>query len=214
MKINRIFLDLDDVLNDLTMSTLRTLGCNIKEYDPAWGWDIVKAANSCHPLRNFTPRSFWESISRRHWATRPKSQLCDWLVRRCENLVGRDSVYVLTSPTKDPDCLAGKLEWIHANLPEWMHRQYMVGPHKHLCASPDSLLIDDRDKNVEEFASSGGWSILVPRPWNRQARERDDVDRISRLLDGFFDPRIYTPCGARDAQCYGCSRSCDMFPKY
>jgi len=166
LKISKIFLDLDDVLNEFTMTTLRRLGCDIEVYDPVWGWDIVAAANSSHPLRNYTPMTFWESLGREHWATLPKSRMCHSLIEECADFVGTRNVHVLTSPTKDPDCLAGKLEWIHSNLPKWMHRQYLIGPDKSLCASPDALLIDDRDRNVRDFRRAGGQAVLVPRPWN------------------------------------------------
>jgi 5'(3')-deoxyribonucleotidase len=169
LKLTKIFLDLDDVLNDFTMHTLRSLGCYIDEYDPEWGWDIVRAANSFHPLRHFTPESFWSSFDREHWATIPKSPMCDWLIERSVTLVGCENVCVLTCPTPDPDCTAGKQEWIYRNLPNWLHSQFLIGPPKHLCASPGALLIDDRDKNVEDFRMAGGRAILVPKPWNRGA---------------------------------------------
>ena len=70
------------------------------------------------------------------------------------------------SPTKDPECLAGKLEWIHNHFPAWMHRQFAITPRKHLFARPDSLLIDDYGENVERFKAHGGHAITVPRPWN------------------------------------------------
>ena len=72
----------------------------------------------------------------------------------------------MTSPTIDPDCLAGKLEWIHEFTPRWMHRQYLVGPRKQFCAHREALLIDDADKNVNTFREWGGQALLVPRPWN------------------------------------------------
>jgi 5'(3')-deoxyribonucleotidase len=175
LKINTIFLDLDDVLNDFTMFTLRSLGCDIVDYYPAWGWDIVKAANAMHPSRIFTKETFWDSLDRKHWATVPKSEMCDWLVRECAGLVGCKNVYILSAPTIDPDSLAGKLEWIHSNLPAWIHRQFLIGPHKHLCARPDALLIDDRDKNVEDFQEAGGRTILVPRPWNHRSVYSDNA---------------------------------------
>ncbi|KKK51347.1 hypothetical protein LCGC14_3115840, partial [marine sediment metagenome] len=51
MKIKKIVLDLDDVLNDFSMSALKLVGCEVKSsrdfdaFDPAWGYDIIKAAN-------------------------------------------------------------------------------------------------------------------------------------------------------------------------
>jgi 5'(3')-deoxyribonucleotidase len=84
----------------------------------------------------------------------------------CAKAVGRENVCIATSPTKCPESLAGKLEWIHDHFPEWMHRQYAITPRKHLFARPDSLLIDDYSENVERFKAHSGHAILVPRPWN------------------------------------------------
>jgi 5'(3')-deoxyribonucleotidase len=166
LKPKRIFLDLDDVLNDFTMHSLRSVGCKLKEYDPEWGWDIVRACNATHPRWHCTPQTFWNSFGRDHWATIPKSGMCDWLIERSVSLVGYENVCILTSPTPDPDCTAGKQEWIQTNLPGFLHGQFLIGPRKDFCAAPDALLIDDRDKNVDDFRSAGGQAILVPRPWN------------------------------------------------
>jgi 5'(3')-deoxyribonucleotidase len=188
LKINTIFLDLDDVLNDFTMSTLRSLGCDIVDYDPKWGWDIVKAANAPHPSRSFTKETFWDSLDRKHWATIPKSEMCDWLVRKCAAEVGCKNVCILSAPTIDPDSLAGKLEWIHSSLPAWMHRQFLIGPYKHLCARPDALLIDDCDKNVYDFHEAGGHTILVPRPWNHMNAYSNNAKACVKR-----DLRLYFP---------------------
>ena len=65
----RILLDLDDVCNRLTMYVLKHVGCPVDDLDycdfnPEWGWDIVSAANALHPIRQFTPAEFWDSIGR------------------------------------------------------------------------------------------------------------------------------------------------------
>jgi 5'(3')-deoxyribonucleotidase len=75
-------------------------------------------------------------------------------------------ICILTGPTKDPECLAGKYEWITTVLPPYLHRQYLIGPRKQFCAHPEALLIDDSDDNVKAFRGAGGHAILVPRPWN------------------------------------------------
>ena len=65
----RILLDLDDVCNRFTMYALKRVGCPVDElayrdFNPAWGWDIVQAANELHPNRQFTPVEFWNSLAR------------------------------------------------------------------------------------------------------------------------------------------------------
>ena len=177
MKIKTIFLDLDDVLNRFTMYALQHVGCAVDAYDdsiyePEWGWDIVKAANALPAIAGpvwqgtFTAEKFWSYIGREVWANAPASDECYLLLGMCENLVGYEDICILSSPTLDPECLAGKLEWIHRYMPKYLHRQYLIGPKKWMCARPDALLIDDSYDNVFSFRNAGGQALLVPRPWN------------------------------------------------
>lgn len=167
--IKRILLDLDDVLNKFTPYALRHVGCPINSYEqfPAHvGFDMVAAANVLLPGRNFIYDTFWKLITRDVWASVPVSDEAELILNMAESMVGRSNVCILTSPTKDPECLAGKLEWIQAHMPSWLHRQYLIGPCKQFCAAPDALLIDDAVHNVVAFESMGGKAMLIPRPWN------------------------------------------------
>jgi 5'(3')-deoxyribonucleotidase len=100
-------------------------------------------------------------------------------------LVGQENVCIATSPTKCPESLAGKLDWIHRVMPPWMHRQYAITPRKHLLARPDALLIDDVEANIERFEAGGGRGVLVPRPWNR-LRGQDPFEAIERQMEKSF----------------------------
>ena len=173
MKIKTIFLDLDDVLNRFTMYALEHVGCMVdaydeSTYDPEWGWDIVKAANKLLPMDSdsFSPEEFWACIGREVWAKTPVSEECRFLIDECQMIVGKENVCILSCPTEDPECAAGKMEWIQEYMPQWMQRQYLFGPPKWMCARPDTLLIDDSDVNVHLFRMAGGQALLVPRPWN------------------------------------------------
>jgi len=169
--LRRIYLDLDDVCNTLAPFVLNAMGCPIGPSDYAaypreHGFNISDVANHLLGELRYTPVTFWASIPRSVWAKVPESDFFPWLLEKCAKAVGRENVCIATSPTKDPDCLAGKLEWIHGHFPEWMHRQFAITPRKHLFARPDSLLIDDYGENAERFEAHGGRAILVPRPWN------------------------------------------------
>ena len=169
--IRRIFLDLDDVCNTLAPFVLHSVGCDVgpsdyARYPRAHGFNISDAANECwarlatrrHPL------GLHPACRLGHRCPSPTSS--PGCLNACAEAVGRENVCIATSPTKDPECLAGKLEWIHDHFPDWMHRQYAITPRKHLFARPDSLLIDDYHENIERFKAHGGHGILVPRPWN------------------------------------------------
>lgn len=172
MRIDTIYLDLDDVCNTFTPYLLNRMGCAIEPHDYG-GYpgklDIVPAANLLGLVRNWTRKSFWEAVGREMWVQAPVSNEFHWLLKTCRHYVGHD-IYVATSPTKDPDCLAGKLEWIHEHMPKWMHRQYFITPRKWMLGRPGALLVDDNEKNCRKFEERGGLAIRFPRPWNTAAR--------------------------------------------
>lgn len=185
MSVTEIFIDLDDVLNQFTMEALQYVGCIINQedpfsnYNPEWGWDIVRAANALHPHREFTPKAFWATFFKRSfWANLPRSDEFDFLLEKSIGLVGKDNITILSCPIEDPGCAAEKLEWIQKFCPTWLHRQYLLGPQKFRCAKPGALLIDDSNDNVDKFHAKGGRTILVPRPWNCQYK-KDTMDYLA-----------------------------------
>lgn len=199
--IREIFIDMDDVLNTFTPFTMAWFDCMIgvtdyDAYDPAWGYDIVEAINVMREEEdeNFIPydiKSFWRSVPRDGWATVTKTDFCDGLIKACCDLVGERNVCILTAPTLDPDCAAGKMEWIYENLPKELWRNYCISPRKRFCSGEASILIDDKPDNIMGFEKSyrGGHGILVPRPWNDLRSVKPVGDYImERLLNDFQYP--------------------------
>ncbi len=189
MRIDSIYLDLDDVLNDFTREALQHVtGLSEFTHEPEWGYDIVLAAGKLctkaqvQPAGSiseckippsisstfFTQASFWGQIKRDFWANIGVTDWCYELIDICASAVGKENVCILTSPTLDPDCVAGKMEWIQKEMPTWLHRQFLIGPCKQFCARPGSLLIDDCEENVRKFRERGGLAWEFPRPWNSQ----------------------------------------------
>ena len=189
----RIFLDLDDVCNDFTIYALKSAGAlpwtaTFDSYDPKWGFDIIAAANALQSFCTFTSKTFWDLITREVWASLPESKEFRSLLSKCEELVGRENICILTTPIIDPDCAAGKLEWIYEHFPTWMHRQFFIGPQKWLLARPDALLIDDSDTNIKTFRGHGGQALLVPRPWN-VLHKANTMKHIDWVLQRFFEQK-------------------------
>jgi hypothetical protein len=196
MKPTRIILDLDDVLNCFTPYVLHELGCRVasphsyEDHPRESGWDIVDAANRLHPSKCWTTAGFWADVKRLHWASVPRSREFGNLLYLAVWAVGAKNVFILTSPTLDPDCLAGKLEWIQGNCPPWLHRQYLIGPAKHVCAQPGALLIDDNEDNAAAFRDNGGQAMLMPRPWNRFAGTTNMPSYLSRAFRRIFRKEV------------------------
>jgi 5'(3')-deoxyribonucleotidase len=166
--IEIIYLDIDGVLNQMPYDALsKVLGQDVIYYSIPGDYDIVKVCNKCLKIP-VSAEEFWSKLDREFWANIKPASECEWLPELCGQVVGRKNVFLLSTPIDNPDCLAGKMEWIYKNLPEWLHRQFIFTPHKWVCAKPGTLLIDDYDKNIQKFETYGGQTILVPRPWNSQ----------------------------------------------
>ena len=194
--IKRIILDVDDVLNSLTLHVMRHYQCDIGPYDyhlfpPEIGYDIIGACDMLGGKVPFVKEkgdlvydipAFWNGVTAANlWRTAPKSPQCDLILNLSAQLVGTENVFLATSPTKDPQSHADKLHWVWDNLPTWIHRQYFITPRKWLLGKPGVLLLDDHLMNVERFLEEGGDAFLVPRPWNR-AHELDTDSTLIQYL--------------------------------
>ncbi len=166
----RIVLDLDDVLNNLSLELLRFDGIHFQGYDEVvhwpWGYDIIGAASDLTSQPRMGIVEYWERIPRDLWANCELSDDCYSVIDFCKEKVGWDNILIATSPTKCAECLAGKYDWIEKFLPEQLQRQWAITPRKWWFGHEDCILIDDLPDNCRRFEELGGQSINVPRPWN------------------------------------------------
>lgn len=163
----KIFLDMDGVLVDFQRPALARHGIRYNVYPSACGWDIVKACNLLKPGCDMTPERFWKGVEGKDfWAGLPKTSLCQPLIDLLLWEVGFNNVCILSSCEIDGS-IDGKRAWIKANLPKKLHDKHFFGRPKEFLATPDSLLIDDYDGNVDKWIAAGGIGLLVPAQWNR-----------------------------------------------
>ena len=170
----RIFVDLDGVLIDSTVSMMnRWLHHKITEADyPAEaGWNIVKAVNIVRHNQGRHPpleaAQFWSDFGHEFWAARKPYPGAKAFVAALEQF---GDVYFASSPTLDPGSSSGKHACIAEHFPRHLRRLF-IGACKALLARPDAVLIDDADINCINFAIEGGKTILFPRPWNPRSNE-------------------------------------------
>lgn len=164
--LERIFVDVDDTLNQFTMHTLLLMGCPANSVYPVdVGYDIVAACNRLQAHQR-GKHEFWAMLPEEVWSEAPPTPECSWLLDECAEVVGQENVFLCTSATLAPSSVSGKLKWIQRHLPTWIHRQYLITPHKYLLARVGTLLIDDSHDQCLNFTRHGGETIVVPRPWN------------------------------------------------
>lgn len=171
MAMDELLCDLDGVLVDFVRGAFAVHGIDFPYCDVRWEIDKQVFGEAD---RN----KFWEPLKTDFWSNCPWTTEGKALWDYLWNVIGRDKLWICTSPSYDPESATGKMKWIQRELPG-MERRFVITPHKWLCALPGRLLVDDNEPNCERFVKHGGKSVLIPRPWNKR---RDECDK-----DGNFD---------------------------
>ena len=175
----KCFVDMDGVLVDFVGGACRAHGVENPYGDPlsAGQWDI---ANLC----GIDPVDFWSKMNNHFfWAGLRPTRDLSGIMNAVESVFSPQNVCLLTSPTESGGSASGKMAWIDRHLHAY-RRRFLIGPPKHFYAHLDTVLVDDNDKNVDDFVRNGGRAILVPRPWNRDhAISGDSVRYVEGRLD-------------------------------
>lgn len=169
---------MDGVLSDFFGNALDVHGSNGVGY-PKGEYQIEK-------YLGISTNDFWRGIDAAGEEFWRQMDVCDGALGLL-NVIDEKShkPIVLTSPSMQPSCVSGKLKWLHRVF-GMKFRDYIFCPaqHKHLLATPTSLLIDDRESNCDEFNAAGGQSILWPHLGNTASYSLSDAhEMVSRALD-------------------------------
>ena len=122
----------------------------------------------CFPLFGIDEGEFWRSIDSDFWANLEPTAEFEPLVKLIDRHFDPSDVCILSAPGHGEAAaraVKGKQEWLAKHLPQY--KNTLFGEAKHFCAHSHSILIDDSDTNISEFAAMGGCTAKFPRPWNR-----------------------------------------------
>lgn len=178
--IERVLLDMDGVLFNM-------VGAVFDQF----GWDYPtnltdhterdhQTSYYIHEVRNIPRSKIWPHLGRKFWANIQPFPWCKEIVSILEQRFGEENICLLTAPIDTDGAIDGKRDLIREHLPQFRH-QYLVGPAKQFCASPNHVLVDDHEANVSAFRKAGGHTLLFPAPWNRRYRE-DPVTSIKEWI--------------------------------
>jgi 5'(3')-deoxyribonucleotidase len=179
----KCLIDLDGVLVDFMTGAHNFHGIpySYENYPYELGkWDCLPPTTS-----SLSTEEFWDRLDENFWAS------LDWMpegkqiLAVVEDFFPKEDICILTTPTLNPSCTAGKIRWIQQNMPEYS-RRYIVSPAKEFAASPSTLLIDDADHNIKKFSKAGGRTILIPRKWNSLHNKASSVDGLNPTLYFLF----------------------------
>ena len=167
--INTVFLDMDGVFVNFHKGIYQAFN---KPYSYATDlmtkWDFWEewgtTSEGCNAI---CTTSFWQNLEWMHDGLD--------IFRETLKYFNPEQIYLLTCPMSNVESPTGKWMWVDKNLPKYYKRTIITKAPKHLLARPDTLLIDDKDENVEKFIAAGGDAILVPRPWNKLYKDKDSA---------------------------------------
>jgi len=172
--IKTVFLDIDGVLASFRKGVCNALN---KSYDyttmsSKWKFWEDWPDITFEMVNNVCTFDFWQYLPWMHDGRDILQAIMD--------TIGLEKVYLLSTPMPNIESPTGKWLWVSDNLPIYLKRTIIIPAPKFLLAQPNTLLIDDKDENVEEFRAKKGNAILVPRPYNKKYKYSDISSQIVR----------------------------------
>jgi 5'(3')-deoxyribonucleotidase len=164
MKISYIDLDMDEVLVDFISGACEAHGVSREEMEThrvPGTWSIQEALGKATTGHYLTTKEFWAPINKagaEFWENLKPFEWTDTIIElvECTKLPW----FVVTSPSFDETSYFGKIRWLKRKLGNSFDRA-IITPHKHRFAF-ESLLIDDRERNLEKHVDHGGSALLFP----------------------------------------------------
>ena len=175
-EIIRILVDMDGVLVDFDEGV-----CMVHHFHPSQLHESRQPGEWYLPtifarMRGeiMSVEEFWRPIIERKDTFWQSLRPCRWYNDLINLVNDADKEWhVISDPGPHPSGYSGKLQWLRDRLGREFNR-YIPTPHKHVCAYPGVLLIDDREDNVKKFILAGGHAILFPTQGNSLHQYADD----------------------------------------
>ena len=160
------FIDMDGVLADFVESAVE-FATGVDREIIMRGWP--KGERDIPSIIKMDKDAFWFKISEGGADFWHRLRPYSWSMPMYNRLAEHGKCVVLSSPTRDPACAAGKMGWLQSFFSEGRaFRDYILAPwhNKRLLAGKNRILIDDNEGNVRDWIKAGGRAVLVPQPWN------------------------------------------------
>lgn len=156
-----IFLDMDGVVTFWVKAAAEAIGIDMNNKEIR---DFLKKDSNAMDRLAGGPSNLWRDIDKLGTKFWSELEILPWSFYLHKELKKRTKdVCFLTSPSKNPICAFGKIEWLKKYFGD-NFKDFLIGSSKHLCAQKRSLLIDDTPKKVNKFIEYGGNAFLWPNP--------------------------------------------------
>ncbi len=188
-RIRRILLDMDEVLWDFTAGALAVHGWTrprLEALREPGQWSIPE-------VMGITNEQFWEPINALGYDFWANLQPLPWMEEVLEIVWSvTDDWAIVSSPSRDPQCLAGKLASLQAYFGNDFDR-FIPTSRKHLFAQKGVLLLDDREENCtcfsydEDGRATGGLALVFPSRgnWLCSLADKPTFNLRNRIINKF-----------------------------
>lgn len=159
-----IYLDMDGVCCDFVTASIRINGFDPDTVIADWATQY-KGEFYTYKVLGIELDTFWDRIGTGGTAFWRELDAYPWFESMYEELNRLGRVVFLSSPTRNPSCLAGKLQWLQDRFGKTF-KEFIFTTNKDLLAHSGAALIDDYETNIQKFRERDGNGILFPRVWN------------------------------------------------
>jgi len=197
-RLRSIYLDLDGCLVDFVGGALRSLRLDETLQEKVLIFDFFNQFR-------LDEKQFWSTIANsvEWWASLTPYPWASELYQTCCRYA--DKVVLCTSHSDCAYAATGKMLWVEKHLGVSPSSVICITEKQRLAAAKGTILIDDSDVNVQQWAEAcklAGrppyeWAIRFPQPWNKA---RAFVDR--RLAQVQMNLRVHSQRSANEEKSY------------
>ena len=171
----RVYLDLDGVVFNSSKGTCNLFGVN--ENNPQTrqllrtNFEFLQLVTKRKDIKEVLSKrdyTFWENL-----------ELLPWAKTLHDTLSELGDFAFLTSPGRSEEAGKGKMLALRKHFP---NTKLIVTKNKEFCASPISILIDDKEENVRKFRKWGGHSLLWPNQYLLMDGDKSFEKTLSKCL--------------------------------
>ena len=171
-----ILVDADEVLFDFVAGAARVHGVepeSLNAYRTPGIWSISDPLGELVLGRPFTQEEFWAPINEAKETFWENLEPLPWFKELIEFVEEHSREWhIVSAPSRCPTSYNGKVRAFKKVFGKDFDR-FILTPHKHLFAKPETILIDDRLENVERFNRAGGYGFVFPTIGNSLHEYRD-----------------------------------------
>jgi len=162
-----LLLDMDEVLVDFDSGACEAHGITSQQmnhYRHPGQWSLIEPIGRAKTagMSALTLDEFWQPIhdaGAGFWENLNKLPWYDEVVGWAE--INFEEWYIVSSPSRETCSYTGKVNWLKREFGSQFDRFFLT-PYKELLATPNRILLDDREDNISEFEKHGGQGMLFP----------------------------------------------------